>query len=32
MSFTGHIPGSPIQLDHVFGFENARVRSLEITP
>lgn len=32
MSFTGHSPGSPIQLDHALVFENARARSLEIAP
>jgi hypothetical protein len=32
MSFTGHIPGNPIQFDHALVFENARARSLEIAP
>lgn len=29
---TGHFPGSPVQLSHVFTLESDRIASLEITP
>ena len=29
---TGNFPGSPLELDHTFTFENDRITSLEIKP